>query len=386
MLARTTLNISFRMAYPFLPIIARGLGVPLEVAAGLVALRSTVGFASLAVGPLADRYRRRTLILIAVAVFTVGALIAAVWPQYLPFALGFLAMGLAKIIFDPTSTAYLSDRLPYAQRGRVLGLFELPYSLAALIGVPLVGLTIQRWGWQAPYWGLAALGALSCVAVAWGFPAAEAPHTHRHARLWDSFGVALANPSVRWFMLIMILVLVANDTVFIIYGAWLEQSFGLNAAALGAVSIATGLAELGGEGLSSAFLDRIGKKRGILISMGLLVGVLPLLPLLGGQSLAGAVTALVLLLLVFEFAFISCIPLISELVPTARATTLSLNVAAMQVGRVSGALVGPLLWQAGGLWANVGLAMGLMAVVWTLLALKVKEADPHAVGTTDAHG
>ena len=373
MLARTTLTISFRMAYPFLPIIARGLGVPLEVASSLVALRSTVGFASLAVGPLADRYRRRTLIIAAVVLFTGGALVAAAWPQYLPFAVGFLAMGLGKIIFDPTSTAYLSDRLPYAQRGRVLGLFELPYSLAALVGIPLIGLVIQRWGWQAPYWGLAALGALSLAAVAWGFPASEAAHPHRHNKLWDSFGVALASRSVRLFMLVMVLVLIANDTVFIIYGAWLEQSFGLNAAALGAVSIATGLAELGGEGLSSAFLDRIGKKRGILISMGLLVGVLPLLPLLGGMSLTGAIIALVLLLLVFEFAFISCIPLISELVPTARATTLSLNVAAMQVGRICGALLGPVVWQAGGLWANVGLAMGLMVLVWTVLALGVKE-------------
>ena len=377
LLARATLNTAYRLVYPFLPIIARGLGVPLEVAASLVALRATLGFASLLVGPLADRLRRRTLILFAVGLFTVGAVVAALLSVYAVFAVGFLAMGLAKIILDPTTVAYISDRVPYALRGRVNGLFEIPWATASLVGAPLAGWAIARYGWQAPYAGLAVLGVVSLLAALWGFPAADVrPHPPYGRRWWSGFGLALRQPSVRWMWLTTFCLVVANDTVFIVAsGAWLEREFGLGAAALGSVAMATGLAELGGEGLSSAILDRVGKKRGILGGLLALVVAFPLLPLLGGLGLAGAVVGLALLLFLFEFAYISCIPLVSELAPQARATTLSIIATASQTGRVLGALLGPLLWQGAGLGVSVAVSAALTLLAAAFLAWQVQERE-----------
>ena len=48
-----------------------------------------------------------------------------------------------------------------------------------------------------------------------------------------------------------------------IFGVWLEDSFDLQIAALGAASAVIGLSELGGEGLVAAFVDRLGKPRAI---------------------------------------------------------------------------------------------------------------------------
>lgn len=375
LLARATLNTAFRLVYPFLPIIARGLGVPLEVAASLVALRAAMGFASLAVGPLADRLRRRTLILFAIGLFTIGAAGAALFSVYALFAVGFIAMGLAKIILDPTTVAYISDRVPYALRGRVNGLFEIPWATASLVGAPVAGWAIARYGWQAPYAGLAVLGGVSLLVALWGFPRADVrPYPPYGRRWWSGFGLALSQPSVRWMWLTTLCLVLANDTVFIVAsGAWLEREFGLGAAALGSVAIATGLAELAGEGLSSAILDRVGKKRGILGGLIALVVAFPLLPLLGALGLGGAIVGLALLLFLFEFAYISCIPLVSELAPQARATTLSINVTASQTGRVVGSLLGPLLWQGAGLGASVAVAAGMTLLAAAFLAAKVKE-------------
>ena len=44
--ARLLINAQFRIVYPFLPAISRGLGLPLETAALLVSVRSLAGIAS----------------------------------------------------------------------------------------------------------------------------------------------------------------------------------------------------------------------------------------------------------------------------------------------------------------------------------------------------
>ena len=46
LLSRIALNLQFRVVYPFLPAISRGLGVPLETATLLPAIRSLVSMGS----------------------------------------------------------------------------------------------------------------------------------------------------------------------------------------------------------------------------------------------------------------------------------------------------------------------------------------------------
>jgi DHA1 family inner membrane transport protein len=53
----------------------------------------------------------------------------------------------------------------------------------------------------------------------------------------------------------------ANDNLFVVYGAWLENRFGLGLVALGLGTSLIGAAELAGEGLTAAVSDRIGLKK-----------------------------------------------------------------------------------------------------------------------------
>ena len=64
----------------------------------------------------------------------------------------------------------------------------------------------------------------------------------------------------------------ANESVNLVFGVWLEGSFGLKLAALGAASAVLGVSELGGEGLSTWLVDRLGKEWSI--RAGLLVNSL----------------------------------------------------------------------------------------------------------------
>jgi predicted MFS family arabinose efflux permease len=112
----------------------------------------------------------------------------------------------------------------------------------------------------------------------------------------------------------------------------------LKIAALGAASAVIGFAELGGETLTAAITDRLGKARAV--AGGVLLNCLAALALpFLGASLPGAFVGLFLFYLTFEFALVSSIPLMTEVFPPARATLMAGNVAAHSLGRALGALV-----------------------------------------------
>jgi hypothetical protein len=56
--ARSLINAQFRIAYPFLPAISRGLGVPIEVGSLLLTVRGLIGVSSPLFGYLSDRRGR----------------------------------------------------------------------------------------------------------------------------------------------------------------------------------------------------------------------------------------------------------------------------------------------------------------------------------------
>jgi predicted MFS family arabinose efflux permease len=62
-------------------------------------------------------------------------------------------------------------------------------------------------------------------------------------------------------------------------------------------------------------------------------------------------------MLFFEFAIVSLLPLVTQLVPEQRASLLSLNATAFSLGRIAGAAAGGLLWQ----WQAEGIAVNATA-------------------------
>ena len=78
-------------------------------------------------------------------------------------------------------------------------------------------------------------------------------------------------------------------------------------------------------------------------------------------------TGLFFFYLSFEFTLVSSIPLMTEILPGARATLMSFNVAALSLGRALGAPLAPLLYGFGFLAVAAG-AVGFNALA--LLALR----------------
>ncbi len=82
------------------------------------------------------------------------------------------------------------------------------------------------------------------------------------------------------------LFITGNEVVSVVFGVWMQHSYGLQITALGAASIVIGFAELGGEGLVALISDRLGKERTIGLSLILNALWVITLPWLGKSGLA----------------------------------------------------------------------------------------------------
>jgi predicted MFS family arabinose efflux permease len=334
---RVVLNTMFRMVYPFLAVFGRGIGVGLPTMSLALTLRSFTGILGPFLASIGDSHGRKVGMLSGLVIFILGLTLVIIWPTFPVFLVALILSMLGKYIFDPSMQAYLGDRVVYQRRGRVLAITELSWSLSFLVGVPAMGFLIARYGWQAPFPVLALLGLMALGVLAWMVPT-DRVKTVQAVGLRGNVKKMLANPPVLAALTMAVFVSAANEVINLVFGIWLENSFGLVIAALGAAAALIGLSELGGESLAAAFTDRLGKPLAIGIGLGLNCLAVLLLPILG-VSTAGAFAGLFLFYLTFEFALVSSVPMMTEVMPSARATVMAFATASVSLGRALGALV-----------------------------------------------
>lgn len=371
-LCRLVLNTARRFAYPFAPALSRGLGVPLTAITSLIAINQATAVLGLFFGPIADRLGYRLMMLSGMTLLVAGMFAAGLFPFYGVVLVALFLAGMGKSIFDPALQAYISERVPFHRRGLAIGFLEFAWAGSTLLGIPLIALLIDRLGWQAPFFAMGGLGMLGIlvlrIIVEKGHrrpTPAQTPTLFKGA--WRQLlreRAALGALSYAFW------ISVANDNLFVVYGAWLEKQFGLSIVALGLGTSVIGIAELAGETLTATLADRLGLKRSVIGGMAaclICYGILPFL----GQTLGMALTGLFIIFLTFEFTIVTSLSLFTELVPASRATMMASYLASAGIGRVVGALIGGPIWLAGGIYATALVSaaisgLALVSLVWGL--------------------
>jgi predicted MFS family arabinose efflux permease len=372
-LARLFLNTSIRMAYPFLPELARGLGTTEQAVARLVSIRSFAGVLSPLFSPISERYGRRLALILGMLLFCGGCFLVVLWPSYWILGLTLIAIVIGKVIFDPAMQAYLGDVVPYRHRGKALSVTELAWAGGFFIGVPAAAFIISRAGWQAPFLWLGGLG-LGATILLWRvLPPARSQKTQvaGFSALLQTMG---RNPVIWAAAVYIMLVMTANEILLIVYGSWMESAFQLDLAGLGLATTVIGAAEVIGEITTGFAVDRFGK-RPVVILFGLMTALVYFLIPLVSLSLTAALAALFILFFCFEMTVVGGVPLMTELIPTARSVVLSVVLAAAGLGRALGALIGPVIWDRVGFQALGVVTAVIMALAVLVLARWVRESS-----------
>ena len=115
-------------------------------------------------GPAADTYGRRLMILIAAAVFIVGALASAAAPGVEVLVVARIVIGVAIGLASAAAPVYISEVAPPESRGRLVSFFQLAVTIGILVAY-LVGLAfdhIEGWRWML------GLGCVPALALAFG--------------------------------------------------------------------------------------------------------------------------------------------------------------------------------------------------------------------------
>ncbi len=370
-MTRMVVSTAFRMVYPFLPALSRGLGVPIETIAVAVSARSALGFFGPVLGAVADIRGRKQALVVALVVFGISLGLIGLWPVYSVFFLGMVLSGGATVIINSSIHAYLGDKIPYARRGQAAAVVELGWSLAFVIGVPLAGWSITRFGWSSPFIWLGLAGIVSG-----GLIGVLIPRIPPSSENWQELRIGLRgifSPIPLLGLLLALLTVLANQVVSIVFGVWMENSFGLKIEQLGAASSVIGLAGITGVGFAILFTDRLGKRRAV--AAGLVINSLACLamPFLGAQ-LWGTLAVLFVFFLSFEFTLTSLIPMMTSLSVQTRGIFMAATLATFSLGDSFGALLGPVLIVKG-LFANAAAAIIFNLAGLVLLALFIRPIE-----------
>jgi len=369
---RLLLNTGRRFIYPFAPAISRFLDVSLSAVTPIIAISQVSSLLGLFGGVAADRFGYRFVMRIGLACLAAGMLVCGLMPTYWPLFVGLIVASFGKTVFDPAIQAFIARHVEFSRRGRVIGLIEMAWAGSTLLGIPAMGLIIDRLGMQASFYFLALFGGVAWLSLGFVVPGDKPGESAAATRLpfGNNLYRLLRNRPSLGMLTFGFWVSVANDTIFVTYGAWFENAFAVSLVALGFSTVAIGSAELLGESCTALFSDRLGLKRSCVIGLlGVILAYL-ILPLFG-RSLMLAMARMFSVFFCFEFVIVTSFSLTTELMPEARATMMSAFYAMAGVGRMLGVLLGGWLWQQGGItfvtWTAAGCSvLGLLSLLWGL--------------------
>jgi predicted MFS family arabinose efflux permease len=361
--ARLTGNACYRFTYPFVALIASGLDVSLQRMGVALAIAELAGLLSPLTGRLADHLGQRQAMAGGLAAVSLGAALAATAQGVAWLAVSLVVLSQSKVLFDLGLTSWIAEQVPYERRGRIVGLTETSWAGGLLLGVTTMGLVTAATNWRIGYLTGAAAG-LVMAAVVWR---RVSPLPARHDRV-------AAAPTGRiprwgwWAVLAVACLMGASQALFVTFGSWLEDAFGVGAVGLAAITFALGLGELFASLTSARRTDEWGKELSTAGGAALMVPTGLVLAVWHDQMAVGIVL-LVIAILGFEFGIVSSLAIGSRLVPGSPARGVGAMIAAGTSGRALVSVPATALYERSGFgWPA---AMSAVLACGTIVAMIV---------------
>jgi MFS transporter, DHA1 family, multidrug resistance protein len=255
---------------PALPALTTGFGAPMSQAQlTLTALLLAFGLSQLVWGPLSDRFGRRPILLLGMALFvaaSVGSSFSPSMEQLIAWrALQGMAMGAGVMC----ARAIVRDLYAPTEGARFMSKGLTGLGVIACASAPLGGLLSDLFGWRAALLALAVFGAVTLAVLAWRFEETlprKNPQALQPLTLLRTWGQIARHPTFIAFALLattsyggLFTFLAASSFVFI-------QVLGLSKTAYGLVMMSMSLSYILGTLACRRLLLRFGVRRTVAIA------------------------------------------------------------------------------------------------------------------------
>ena len=323
-----------------LPAIAVDLQISVSAAGQLVtayALTYAVGSPILAV--LLNNIDRRTVLMLALAWFIAGNLLAVVATGFPLLLASRMLMAVGAGLCMPTALGVSVAVASPERRGRAVALVTSGITVATVAGVPLGNLAGSLFGWRATFVMVALLGAVALAGLVFGLPRGLPKST---ASLAERMAVA-RHRNVLIALLITILWALGGFTVFTYFAVPL-RGLGYDAFDISLALLIFGSAAAIGNVLGGLLADRLGTTATAALGLGGMATALVLHSLVlkfMPEHARHVVLGTIFLWAISGWAFYPAqIASIIRIDPKASMIALSLNASAMYLGFAIGGVLG----------------------------------------------
>lgn len=343
-LTRIAANTCYRFAPPFIAIIAgnaQGFDVSITRVGLVISISELAGFLAPLLGTFVDRVSRRVSTATGLFGSFIGIMMMAAAPNLVVLCVGLTLLNLLKSCFDLGMAAWISDRVPYAQRGRVVGITETSWALSLLLGVSALGLITAATSWRIA----CALGGVAIAVCAFWLDYRIRVSGEVVAK--PNTPLLIAGPAITraWLVPVSMFGLMGgSQCLFVTFGAWLADDFNFGASGIAAVGFALGAGELLSSISSAKLTDRLGKERSVALGAALMMPSALVLAGFDSVLLIGLL-ALAIFIVGFEYAVVSMLPIATNLFAGAPGKGFGLVIGAGTFGRGVLTFIATLLYE-----------------------------------------
>ncbi|ROH85966.1 MFS transporter [Stagnimonas aquatica] len=234
--------------------VSADLGVSISAAGLLIsgyALGVMVGAPLMTI--LTARWPRKTVLLVLMAIFTLGNLACALAPGYAALLAARVLTAFAHGTFFGVGSVVATGLVAPQQRASAIAVMFTGLTVATVLGVPFGTWLGQHYGWRATFWAVSAVGALALAIIAALVPSQAAP---ADAGDWRAELRALARPPVLLGLLTTVLGFGGLFTVFTYIAPLLRQVSGFSEAAVSPILLLFGGGLVVGNLLGGKLADR----------------------------------------------------------------------------------------------------------------------------------
>ncbi|MGV3467893.1 MFS transporter [Limnobacter sp.] len=341
-------------------------------------LVSAYTFAAGASGLLAslyiDRFERRRLLLILYVLFAAATLACGLAPTYETLMSARIAAGLFGGILSAMIQTIVADVVPFARRGKAMGVIMTSFSVSTVMGVPLGLYVAANSDWHTPFFGIAGISFVLAVAGWYVIPTLQG-HLHARGETGPLQGIAqvLRDSNHLRAFLFSFCMIFAGFSIIPYITIYMQINAGLTPSDIPVIYLAGGAATLFSAQIIGKLSDRIGKLKMLQIIAGTAILPMALITVTAGLSMA-----VILVITTFFFVFVSgrMIPgmaLVSAAGnPKNRGTFMTLNSSMQSAAMGLAALVGGMVISrnAEGLIENFWIC-SLIAISFNLTALLI---------------